>query len=467
APSAGHRRGSRRGTRVRPSRPRRPRRALPQRPRTRRGRPPRERAPARDGDATTVRGYRPAATRSAPPRMRAGPPHPQLTSAAMPEKQYLVTPGPTPVPPEVLAATARPMIHHRGPDYRRMLARLFERLPQLWQTANDVLLFTAAGTGAMESAVANTCSPGDRVLVASAGYFGERWAAIASRYGCDVVHLRYAWGETPDAAQIGAKLEEMGGAHAVLLTHSETSTGVVLDLRELAGRVAGSGALILVDAISSLAAVPLETDAWGLDVVVTSSHKALMCPPGLALVSVSPSALAAAHGATSPRYYFDWETTRAAQAKSPPENPFSPAISLVLGLDVALGMILAEGVEAAHERHVRLGRACRAGVKAMGLELFSPDEDRSSVVTAVRVPDGVDGQTLSLTLRDRHGITVAPGQGDLKGKIFRIGHIGYFDVFDITTVLAAVELTLAELGAEIERGVAVTRALETFEAARV
>jgi len=380
----------------------------------------------------------------------------------MPEKQYLVTPGPTPVPPEVLAATARPMIHHRGPDYRRMLARLFERLPQLWQTANDVLLFTAAGTGAMESAVANTCSPGDRVLVASAGYFGERWAAIASRYGCDVVHLRYAWGETPDAAQIGAKLEEMGGAHAVLLTHSETSTGVVLDLRELAGRVAGSGALILVDAISSLAAVPLETDAWGLDVVVTSSHKALMCPPGLSLVSVSPAALAAAGRATSPRFYLDWETTLKAQRSSPPDSAFSPAISLILGLDVAVDMILGDGLDAAFERHRRLGRACRAGVKAMGLELFSPDEDRAAVVTAIRTPPDLDSSAVVLAMRESSGVTIIGGQGELKGKIVRIGHIGYVDVFDITTALAALEKALADAGAEIERGAATTAALEAY-----
>jgi aspartate aminotransferase-like enzyme len=217
-----------------------------------------------------------------------------------------------------------------------------------------------------------------------------------------------------------------------------------------------------VDAISSLAAVPLESDAWGLDVVITSSHKALMCPPGLALVSVSPSALEAMRSATSPRYYFDWETTRAAQAKSPPENPFSPAISLVLGLDVALEMILTEGLEAALERHLRLGRACRAGIKAMGLELFSPDEDRAAVVTAIRMPGDIDGDAIVLSMRDRSGVTVIGGQGELKGKIVRIGHIGYVDVFDVTTALAALELALFEGGADIERAVAVTAALDAF-----
>jgi serine---pyruvate transaminase len=380
----------------------------------------------------------------------------------MPEKRYLVTPGPTPVPPEVLAATAAPMIHHRGPDFRATLTRVLERSAEVFRTENEILLYTSAGTGAMESAVANLCSPGDRVLVVSHGFFGERFAAMAKAYGADLVHLRYAWGETPSADEIGDKLEEVGGAKAVFLTHSETSTGVVSDVRAIGERLNGSDAIVVVDAISSLAAVPLETDAWGFDVVVTSSHKALMCPPGLALVSVSPVALEAAQGASSPRYYFDWETTRAAQAKSPPENPFSPAISLVLGLDVALAMILADGVEAAHERHVRLGRACRAGVKAMGLELFSPDEDRAAVVTAIRVPPDVDGQAIVLSMRDRSGVTIIGGQGELKGKIVRIGHIGYIDVFDVTTALAALELAMTEVGADIERAVAVTAALEAY-----
>ena len=234
---------------------------------------------------------------------------------------------------------------------------------------------------------------------------------------------------------------------------------MVSDLRSIAERLNGTDAIVVVDAISSLAAVPVETDNWGLDVVITSSHKALMCPPGLAFASASPRALqAAADG--SPRFYFDWERTRAAQEKG--ENPFSPAISLYLGLDVALDLILAEGLEAAFERHVRLGRACRAGAKAMGLELFSPDEDRAAVVTAIRMPPDVDGQAVVLAMRERSGVTIIGGQGELRGKIVRIGHIGYVDVFDITTALAALELAMAETGADIERAVAVTAALEAY-----
>jgi serine---pyruvate transaminase len=376
----------------------------------------------------------------------------------MVEKRYLVTPGPTPVPPEVLAATAAPMIHHRTPEFRGILARVLERLQQVFRTEHDVVLFASVGTGGMESAVANLCSPGDRVLVVSHGFFGERWAAIARGYGCDVDHLRYDWGETPSADEVASRLEESRGAKAVFLTHSDTSTGVVADIRGIAERLNGSDALIAVDAISSLAAVPLEMDNWGLDAVVTSSHKALMSPAGLAAVAVSPAALTASRAATSPRFYFDWERMLAAHAKH--DTPFSPAVSLVTGLDVALDRVLATGLEAAHERHVRLGRACRAGAKAMGLELFSPDEDRAAVVTAIRVPPEIDSSAIVLSMRERSGVTVVGGQGELKGKIVRIGHIGYIDVHDVATALTALELALAEADADLERGVAVSAALE-------
>jgi serine---pyruvate transaminase len=379
-------------------------------------------------------------------------------------KRYLLTPGPTPVPPEVLAAMSQPVVHHRSPDFRPVYDRTLTRLKEVFRTECDVLLFGSAGTGAMESAVANLCSPGERVLVVSAGHFGERWRAIASSYGAAVEMLEYAWGEVPSADDLTARLAGLGGAKAVFLTHSETSTGVVCDLQALAAAASEHGALSVVDAVSSLGAVPVETDAWGLDVVLSGSQKALMTPPGLAMVSASERAWAAR--GDSPRFYFDWERTRKAQGAL--DAPFTPPVSIVAGLDVALSLLLDVGLDAVFDRHVRLGRACREGAKAMGLELFSPDEDRSAVVTAIRAPEGIDATELVLALRDRFGITIANGQGPLKGKIFRIGHIGYFDVFDITTALAAVELVLADLGADIERGVAVTRALEAYdERARV
>jgi aspartate aminotransferase-like enzyme len=381
----------------------------------------------------------------------------------MSSKRYLMTPGPTPVPPQVLAAMAEPMVHHRSPDFRPVYESCLGRLREICRTKADVLLYTASGTGAFESAVANLVSPGERHLVVSAGNFGERWAAMVEGYGAELVHLRYGWGESPDPDDLRAKLAEAGGAKAVYLVHSETSTGVVCDLQALAAAAREADAVVVVDAVSSLGAVPVETDAWGLDVVVSGSQKALMTPPGLGLVAPSERALAAT--GSSPRYYFDWERTRKAQAKL--DAPFTPSVSLVAGLDVALGLLLEEGLEQAWDRHIRLGRACREGAKAMGLELFSPDEDRSAVVTAIRAPEGIDAGDVVKILRDRFGITIAGGQGELKGKIFRIGHIGFFDVFDITTALAAVELALGELGADIERGVAVTRALEAFEHQRV
>jgi aspartate aminotransferase-like enzyme len=330
----------------------------------------------------------------------------------------------------------------------------------VYRTQSEVLLYTASGTAGLESVVANLTSPGKRVAVVSAGYFGERWADIARTYGCDVDHIRYEWGETPSADDLASRLAERE-ATAVLVTQSETSTGVVADVRAFAAAAHEAGALVAVDAISSLGAVPCDTDEWGLDAVVSGSQKALMTPPGLCTVSVSDDARKASERAAAARFYLDWERTRLAQETL--DAAFTPAVSIVIGLNVALGLILHQGLEAAFERHVRLGRACREGIKAMGLELFSPDDDSSAVVTAVRVPEPVDGDRFLLDLRDRMGITLAPGQGPLKGKAFRIGHIGFFDVFDITTALAGIELALAEAGADIERGVAVTRALETYE----
>jgi serine---pyruvate transaminase len=378
----------------------------------------------------------------------------------MAEKRYLLTPGPTPVPPEVLAELAKPVIHHRERDFREIYERCLARLQQVYRTKNDVLMFTTSGTGAFESAVANLTSAGDRQLVLSAGNFGERWAGMAKAFGADLVHARLEWGETPEPEDLRAALADAGDVKVVYLTHSETSTGVVCDVQALAAVAKERGALVVVDAVSSLGAVPLESDLWDIDVVVSGSQKALMCPPGLAFASVSAAAMAASADATAPRYVMDWERTRKGQAKL--DAPFTPAVSIVRALDVALGLLLDEGLEAAFDRHARLGRACREGAKAMGLELFSPDEERSAVVTAIRAPDGVDSTAVVKGLRDRFGMTIANGQGELKGKIFRIGHSGWFDIFDITSALAAVELVLTDAGAEIERGVAVTRALEAW-----
>jgi aspartate aminotransferase-like enzyme len=376
-----------------------------------------------------------------------------------------MAPGPTPVPPEVLAAGAEPIIHHRGSDFRELMLRCLGRLREVYRTQNDVLVFTASGSGGFESAVVNLVSPGDPVLVVSAGEFGDRWSALASTYGANVSELRYEWGDTPRADDVRARLDE-SGAEVVLLVHSETSTGVVADIESLAAASREAGAITVVDAVSSLGAVPVETDGWGLDVVVAGSQKALQTPPGLAVVSVSERAWERAALSRTPRFYFDWEKLRASLETG--STPFTPAVSIVVALDVALGLLLEEGLDNAFARHAALGRACREGAKAMGLELFSPDEERSAVVTAILVPDGVNARDIVVALRERFGITVAGGHGELGERLFRIGHIGYYDILDITTVLAAVEVLLVEQGVELERGAAVARAFDAYgDGARV
>jgi aspartate aminotransferase-like enzyme len=248
-------------------------------------------------------------------------------------KRYLMAPGPTPVPPEVLAASAEPVIHHRGPDFRELMLRVLARLQEVCRTRNDVLLFTGSGSAAFESAVVNLLSPGERVLVVTAGAFGDRWCALSSAYGADVHELRYAWGETPQPDDLRTRLEETG-AEVVVFVHSETSTGVVADVQALARVAREASALVVVDAVSSLGAVPVEVDAWGLDVVVAGSQKALMTPPGLSLTTISAGAWERSRRSTMPRFYFDWERMHAALATG--STPFTPAVTLVAALDVAL-----------------------------------------------------------------------------------------------------------------------------------
>ena len=380
----------------------------------------------------------------------------------MPLKRYLLTPGPTPVPPAVLAAIAEPVIHHRSPDFKEVFNEAVGRLQTVFRTKNEVLVFTASGTGAFESAVANLLSPGEPVLVVSHGEFGTRWQKLAAAYGCDVVALNYEWGQQPQADDVARSLAE-SGARVALLVHSETSTGVVSDIRSLVAACNDAGVISVVDAISSLGAVPLETDEWGIDVVVTGSQKALMTPPGLAFAAISDRAWARSREATLPRFYWDWARARSSQEKG--STPFTPATSIVVALNTALELILADGLASVHGRHVALGRACRAGAKAMGLDLYSPDDDGAAVLTGILTPPGIDAIALRLALRERYGITVAGGHGDVANRLFRIGHIGYVDIFDITTALGAIELQLVEMGATVERGAAVAAALAAYESA--
>jgi aspartate aminotransferase-like enzyme len=359
----------------------------------------------------------------------------------------------------VLRALSEPVLHHRSPDFAAVFELALERLREVFRTHNEVLVFTSSGTGAFESAIVNLLSPGERVLAVSQGEFGERWQAMARAFGCHVVPLSYAWGEKPRAEELGEALAE-SGARTVFLVHSETSTGIVCDLEPLLAVCADAGALSVVDAVSSLGAVPLETDAWAADVVVTGSQKALQTPPGLAFASVSERAWERVATATLPRFYWDWERQRGVQAKG--STPFTPATSLVVALVEALGLILADGLEAAFARHRALGRGCRAGIKAIGLELYSPDDDTAAVLTGALTPEGVDAVALRLALRDRHGITIAGGHGDLASRLFRIGHIGYIGIEDIARALTAVEEELRAAGADVEVGAAAPAALAAF-----
>jgi aspartate aminotransferase-like enzyme len=377
-------------------------------------------------------------------------------------KQYLMTAGPTPLPPAVSQVMAEPMLYHRAPAFVEVYARVLRRLKVVFQTANEVQVFAASGSGAMESAVANLVRPGEPVLVASCGKFGERWAELSDAYGAQTIHWETEWGRKIDPAELDRTLGENDGVEVVFTTHSETSTGVVNDIKELAEIAHRHGALIAVDAVSAMGAVPLAQDEHGVDVVAAGSQKALMAPPGLGFVSANDAALERAAAAPGRRYYFDWGRTVGGQLKDPPDSPFTPAVGLICALDVALGLIEKEGLEAVYERHRLLGRATREAARALELDTLGEADDNANVVTAIALPDSIDGAKVPKLMRDRFGITIAGGQGSLKGKIARIAHCGYFGAFDIVVTVAALEMTLLELGHELELGAGVAAAQRVF-----
>jgi serine---pyruvate transaminase len=378
-------------------------------------------------------------------------------------KQYLMTAGPTPLPPRVSQVMAEPILYHRAPAFIEVYARCLERLKMVFQTQNAVLCFAASGTGGMESAVANLVRPGEPVLVASCGKFGERWKELCEAFGAEVVHHDAGWGNRVEPADLERVLGENPDARVVFTTYSETSTGVLNDIQALAQVAHASDALIAVDAVSAVGAVPLLQDEWEIDVVAAGSQKALMCPPGLGFASPNERALArAAEPGGAPRYYLDWAKTAAGQRKDPADSPFTPAVSLFMALDVALDMIEKEGLDHVFDRHRLLGRASREAIKALDLELFGPEDENANVVTAMKIPDGIDGAKVPKTMRDKYGITIAGGQNQLKGKIARIAHCGYYGAFDTVTTVAALEMTLKELGADVELGAGVSGAQRVF-----
>ena len=360
-------------------------------------------------------------------------------------KQNLRTPGPTPCPDEVLGIMSSPMINHRGPEFKELIVRITEKLKSVFMTQNRLYILTASGTGALEAAVVNTMSPGDKTLAVSVGYFGDRFAELPKAYGAEVTKLDVEWGKAADPDSIRVALKRDPDIKTVLVTHNETSTGVTNDLEEISKVVKGEfNKLLLVDAISSLSCIPLPVDRWRCDVVCTASQKGLMIPPGLSFVSVSEDAWEAYQSAKMPRFYFDLPAAQRYLERG--QTPWTPSVSLFYGIDVALDMLLEEGMENVFSRHAHIAEMTRRGVKALGLELLAEEAHASNTVTSVKLPEMVDAGKFSELLRTDYSVVLAGGQGSLTGRIFRIGHMGKVSEEDIEEVLHALEMTLPKVG---------------------
>ena len=352
--------------------------------------------------------------------------------------------GPTPCPDEILQAMARQMINHRGEEFGQILGDATDKLKQLFQTSNDVFILTGSGTGGLEAVIVNMLSPGDKVLSVSIGVFGDRFASIAQQFGADVTPLKFEWGKAADAETVRKALQADGKIKAVLVTHNETSTGVTNDLAAISSVVKEFDKLLLVDAISSLGSLDLPVDKWRCDVAVTGSQKGWMVPPGLAMLSVSPEAWQAHKTARMPRFYWDFSKARSYQEKR--QTPWTPAVSVIFALSVALDMMLKEGLSNIIARHARLGKAAREGVKSLGLNLFADEAHASNTVTAVAAGNGLDVKKLNKIMREEHQIVLAGGQQSLDGQIFRIGHLGWVTENDIRDVISALKTALPGAG---------------------
>ncbi|MFA5354506.1 MAG: alanine--glyoxylate aminotransferase family protein [Thermodesulfovibrionales bacterium] len=373
-------------------------------------------------------------------------------------KRYLLAPGPTPVPSEVLLSMAMPMIHHRSPDFLPIIDSAKKGLQWLFQTKNDVLILCSTGTGGMVGAVNNFFNPGDKVLVLNGGKFGERWTKICQAYNLQVEEMMVEWGYTFKPADVEAALKKDPSIKAVMVQATETSTGVYHDIEGL-GKVVRQfeNTLFIVDAISALVAQDLKTDDWGVDIMVGGSQKGLMLPPGLAFVSVSDKAWKMGESAKMPKFYFNFKKERENLAKN--QTNFTSAVTLIIGLNEAIKLLQNEGLENVFARHARLANATREAVLAMGLGIYSK-ESPSNSVTAIEMPEGIDGQMVYKILREKYGITGAGGQDRAKGKIFRLAHLGYADTFDIITGIAALEMVLKSMGHSIQLGSGVAKAQE-------
>jgi aspartate aminotransferase-like enzyme len=373
-------------------------------------------------------------------------------------KKYLLAPGPTPVPPEVLLAMARPILHHRAPEFAELLGQVKEDLKWLFQTRNDVLILVSTGTGGMEGAVTNFLSPGDKALFINGGKFGERWGKICTSFGVKTEEIKVEWGQAVDPQLVKQALDKDPSIKAVYMQASETSTGVAHPTREIASIVKGhENTILVVDAITALGVFDLKVDEWSLDVVVTGSQKALMLPPGLAFVSVSEKAWKMADKAKNSKFYFNFKKERESLSKN--QSAWTAATSMMVGLSEVLKIQKAEGLENIFARHHRLAEATRQGMQAAGMKLFAKNSP-SDALTAVEAPPGFDGQAIYKNLRVTYGITAAGGQDHLKGKVFRIAHMGYADTFDTITAIAATEMVLKGMGAPVNLGAGVAKAQE-------
>jgi aspartate aminotransferase-like enzyme len=375
------------------------------------------------------------------------------------KKEYLLTPGPTPLPPQVSLAMAKPIIHHRTPQFQEILKEASLGLKLVFQTANDVFIISSSGTGAMEAAVINLLSAGDTALVVQGGKFGERWTEIAKAYGINAEIINVEWGKAVSPAEIGNRLKANPQIKAVFATLCETSTGVDNDIQAIAAVVKETSAVLVVDAISGLGAVDLKTDAWGVDVVVSGSQKGFMLPPGLGFICLSPRAWKLVEASKSSRYYLDLRKAKKALDKN--DTPFTSSITLVIALNEALKIMQQDGLENIFKRHKLMADATRAALQALGLELFAPTA-ASDGVTAAKVPAGIDGEKLVKTMRDTYGVTIAGGQAELKGKVIRIAHMGFIAEPDIIMGISCLEKVLTQMGYKFTLGAGVKAAEEVF-----
>ena len=375
-------------------------------------------------------------------------------------KNYLLTPGPTSVPSDVLLDLAKPIVHHRTPQFAEIFHSVSEGLKYVFQTKNDILVFASSGTGAMEASVVNLLSPGDKALTIKGGKFGERWDEICKAYNIETFPIDVEWGKPVNPEDVRSILKREKEIKAVFATLTETSTGITHDVKALGNIVKEFPAVLVVDAVSGLGAVDIQTDNWNIDVVVAGSQKALMLPPGLAFASVSDKAWDLVESSKCPKYY--WSFAKARKSLETDQTPYTPAVSLIVGLSKSLEMIKEEGLENVLARHSKLARATRAAIKAMGLELLAP-QSPSDAVTAVKVPDGMDGVSLVKTLKKRYDVMITGGQAQLKGKIIRIAHMGYSDTFDIITVISAMEMALVDSGYNLELGKGIKAAEEILK----